>query len=127
MSKLLRHFGFRHHPFARKTPKDAILRHQGFDEALNRLRYSVDLDSIAVLVAESGCGKSLLLGVLAGEMQREGITTTVGRASCLGRSPSRSRPGPGRGRATPGLGQTASTDRGRSLCDASGDRRPRPH
>ena len=72
MSKLLRHFGFRHHPFARQTPKDAVFRHRGFDEAFGRLRYSIDLDSIAVLVAESGCGKSLLLGVLADEMQCDG-------------------------------------------------------
>jgi len=73
MSQILRHFGFRHHPFARHTPTDAVLRHRGFEEAFGRLRYSVELDSIAVLVAESGCGKSLLLGVLADEMQREGL------------------------------------------------------
>jgi type II secretory pathway predicted ATPase ExeA len=104
MSQLLRHFGFRHHPFARQTPKDAVLRHRGFEEAFGRLRYSVDLDSIAVLVAESGCGKSLLLGVLADEMQREGLCvhylahSTVGPfglvnalARKVGLSPSRSR------------------------------------
>lgn len=104
MSQLLRHFGFRHHPFARQTPKDGLLRHRGFEEAFGRLRYSVELDSIAVLVAESGCGKSLLLGVLADEMQREGLSihylahSTVGPfglinalARKVGLSPSRSR------------------------------------
>jgi len=104
MSPLLRHFGFRHHPFARQTPKDAVLRHRGFDEAFGRLRYSIELDSIAVLVAESGCGKSLLLGVLADQMQHEGLCvhylahSTVGPfglvnalARKVGLSPCRSR------------------------------------
>ncbi len=73
MTQLLDRFGFRRHPFARQTPQDAVLRHRGFDEAYSRLRYCVELDSIAVLVAESGCGKSLLLGVLADDLQRQGI------------------------------------------------------
>jgi type II secretory pathway predicted ATPase ExeA len=70
MSQLLHHFGFRYHPFARHTPKEALLHHRGFEEALGRLRFSVELDAIALLVAESGCGKSLLLGQLADELQQ---------------------------------------------------------
>jgi general secretion pathway protein A len=73
MSQLLSHYGFRHHPFGRQTPNDALLRHRGFEEALGRLRFCVELDSIAILIAESGCGKSLLLGQLADELQREGV------------------------------------------------------
>jgi type II secretory pathway predicted ATPase ExeA len=73
MNQLLSHYGFRHHPFARHTPADALYRHRGFEEALGRLRFCVELDSIATLLAESGCGKSLLLGQLADELQRDGV------------------------------------------------------
>jgi type II secretory pathway predicted ATPase ExeA len=72
MNHLLRHFGFRHHPFGRQTPAEALLHHDTFDEALHRLRYSVELDAVAMLVAESGCGKSLLMGQLADELGRDG-------------------------------------------------------
>ena len=72
MSQLLTHYGFSFHPFARQTPPEALLRHAGFEEALGRLRFCVELDAIPMLVAESGCGKSLLLGVLADELQRDG-------------------------------------------------------
>jgi type II secretory pathway predicted ATPase ExeA len=72
MTQLLSHYGFRHHPFGRQTSNDALLRHRGFEEALGRLRFCVELDSIAILIAESGCGKSLLLGQLADELQRDG-------------------------------------------------------
>lgn len=72
MSKLLSHFGFRHHPFGRQTCADALFRHAGFEEAYGRLRFTVELDAIAILIAESGCGKSLLLGQLADELQASG-------------------------------------------------------
>lgn len=72
MSQLLAHFGLKRHPFARSIPKEGMLRHRGFEEALGRLRFTVELDGIAVLVADAGCGKSLLLGELAGELQQDG-------------------------------------------------------
>jgi type II secretory pathway predicted ATPase ExeA len=72
MSQLLDHFGLKRHPFARSAAKDGLLRHRGFEEALGRLRFTVELDGIAILIAEAGCGKSLLLGELAGEQQRDG-------------------------------------------------------
>ena len=72
MSQLLTHYGFSIHPFARQTPPEALLRHAGFEEALGRVRFCVELDAIPMLVADSGCGKSLLLGVLADELQRDG-------------------------------------------------------
>jgi len=72
MSQLLAHFGFQHHPFGRQTCSDALLRHDSFEEALGRLRYSVELEAVALLVAEAGCGKSLLMGQLADELQQNG-------------------------------------------------------
>jgi type II secretory pathway predicted ATPase ExeA len=84
MNQLLRHFGFKHHPFGRQTPGEALLRHESFDEALGRLRYSVELDAVAMLVAESGCGKSLLMGQLADELVREGWTVHYFAHSTVG-------------------------------------------
>lgn len=74
MSQLLSHYGFRFHPFSRHTSPQALYAHRGFEEALGRLRFCVELDAIATLIAESGCGKSLLLGQLADELQRDNTT-----------------------------------------------------
>jgi type II secretory pathway predicted ATPase ExeA len=71
MSQLLAHFGFTHHPFGRATPSAAVLRHRGFEEAHRRMLFTLELDGIALLLAEPGCGKSLLLGELADRLQRD--------------------------------------------------------
>jgi len=89
MNRLLTHFGLAANPFQRNTPKEALYLHRGFEEALERLRLTVELDGIAALFAESGCGKSLLLGHLAEELQRQGWVvqyfahTTVGPFSLV--------------------------------------------
>jgi len=72
MNPLLGHYGLSHAPFARATPPEALVRHRGFEEARKRLAFTVELDAIATLVSEPGCGKSLLLGELADELQRSG-------------------------------------------------------
>jgi type II secretory pathway predicted ATPase ExeA len=69
---LVRHFRLTAHPFGRDAPKAALHHHRGFSEALERLRYTVEIDGISALVAEPGCGKSLLLGQLADELQKQG-------------------------------------------------------
>ena len=69
---LLRHFRLSLHPFGRDTAA-ALHRHRGFCEAVKRLRFTVELDDASVLVAEPGCGKSLLLGQLADELQKQGV------------------------------------------------------
>jgi type II secretory pathway predicted ATPase ExeA len=69
---LVRHFRLTHHPFGRDAPKAALHHHRGFSEALERLRFTVEIDGISALVAEPGCGKSLLLGQLADELQKQG-------------------------------------------------------
>lgn len=84
MNQLLRHFGFDHHPFGRQTPSAALLHHPSFDEALARLRYSVELDAVAMLVAEPGCGKSLALGQLADELQQQSWTVHYLAHSTIG-------------------------------------------
>ena len=67
---LIRHFRLTAHPFGRDAPKSALHRHPGFTEALERLRYTIEIDGVSALVAEPGCGKSLLLGLLADELQK---------------------------------------------------------
>jgi type II secretory pathway predicted ATPase ExeA len=70
--KLIEHYGLSANPFDRSAPPEAVFRHQGFAEALARLTFTVDLGLIALLLSEPGCGKSLLLGVLADELARLG-------------------------------------------------------
>lgn len=72
MNPLLGHYGLTTTPFTRATPPEALVHHRGFEEAHKRLGFTVELDAIATLVSEPGCGKSLLLGVLADELQRAG-------------------------------------------------------
>jgi MSHA biogenesis protein MshM len=72
-SSLLRHFRLTDHPFGRNAPKAGLHRHRGFAEALERLRFTVELDGISALVADPGCGKSILLGQLADELQKQGL------------------------------------------------------
>lgn len=69
MNQLLKFCGFAPHPFGRRTPKEAVYRHSGFDEALSRLEMSVDPETIPELVARPGSGKSPLLGELADRQQ----------------------------------------------------------
>jgi type II secretory pathway predicted ATPase ExeA len=70
---LLRHFRLTAHPFGRDSLKGAVHRHRGFNEALQRLRFTVEIDGASALVAEPGCGKSLLLGQLADELQKQNV------------------------------------------------------
>lgn len=70
---LVRHFRLTAHPFGRDAPRSAVHRHRGFAEALERLRFTVEIDGVSALIAESGCGKSLLLGQLADELQKQGL------------------------------------------------------
>jgi type II secretory pathway predicted ATPase ExeA len=58
MSFVEEHFKLHRHPFPQAAETAALLHHQGLKEALERLRFSVDRDGIALLSAESGCGKS---------------------------------------------------------------------
>jgi type II secretory pathway predicted ATPase ExeA len=69
---LIRHFRLTAHPFGRDAPKTALHRHRGFAEAFERLRYTIEIDGISALVADPGCGKSLLLGQLADDLQKQG-------------------------------------------------------
>jgi len=59
------YFGFSRSPFPRSAPESALLRHPGVEHTLSRLRFALDRDAIAMVVAESGCGKSTALSLFA--------------------------------------------------------------
>jgi type II secretory pathway predicted ATPase ExeA len=59
------HFGLTQPPFPKAASEAALLRHNGLQETLERLRFALARDTIALLVAESGCGKSTTLGLFA--------------------------------------------------------------
>jgi general secretion pathway protein A len=101
---LCRHFRLTENPFGKNASPSAVHLHRGFVEAKERIRFTIELDGASALVAESGCGKSLLLGHVAADHQKlKGVVhyfahATVGPfglinvlARKLGLSPRRSR------------------------------------
>lgn len=59
------HFGLTHAPFPKTASEAALLRHPALEATLERLRFALRRDTIASLVAESGCGKSTVLALFA--------------------------------------------------------------
>jgi len=59
------HFGLTQAPFPKTAADAALLRHPGLEEVLHGLRCALTRDTIALLVAESGCGKSTVLSLFA--------------------------------------------------------------
>ena len=59
------HFGLTYPPFPKAVSEAALLRHPALEEVLARLRFALHRDTIASLVAESGCGKSTVLALFA--------------------------------------------------------------
>jgi type II secretory pathway predicted ATPase ExeA len=62
---LQEHFGLRDVPFPRAADEGCLLRHPALLETIERLRFAVSRDSPALLVAESGCGKSTATALFA--------------------------------------------------------------
>jgi type II secretory pathway predicted ATPase ExeA len=69
MSLLEDHFKLHTAPFPQSAAPGALLRHQGVKDAHERLRFAVDRDAIALFSAESGCGKTTVLGLLCRELE----------------------------------------------------------
>ncbi len=68
MSLIEDHFKLHHPPFPQSAEAVALLHHQSLKDALERLRFALDRDGIALLTAESGCGKSTVLSCLAKDL-----------------------------------------------------------
>src|SRR5260370_7100813 len=59
------HFGLTQPPFPKAATELSLLRHSALQEILDKLRFALSRDTIALLVAESGCGKSTTLVLFA--------------------------------------------------------------
>lgn len=68
MSVIEDHFKLHRPPFPQSIEGPALLQHASLKEAIERLRFAVDRDGIALLTAESGCGKSTVLGCLGRDL-----------------------------------------------------------
>ena len=69
---LCRHYHLSENPFGRNAPTAALHQHAGFNEARQRLRFTIELEGLGALIGEPGCGKSLLLGAVSAEHQKHG-------------------------------------------------------
>jgi len=57
------HFKLARPPFPKAAGRDALLMTPGLERVIDRLRFAVGRDTIARLIAESGCGKSTALSL----------------------------------------------------------------
>jgi general secretion pathway protein A len=57
----LNHFDLTAHPFAEKPPIDWLLRDERIDQALARLKFFEQQGAIALIIGQTGLGKSSLL------------------------------------------------------------------
>lgn len=62
---LEQHFGLSRPPFPRAASDSSLLATPGLTQVLERLHFAIERDTIALLVAESGCGKSTALSRFA--------------------------------------------------------------
>jgi type II secretory pathway predicted ATPase ExeA len=69
MSLVEDHFKLHHPPFPQAVDKTGLLQHPSLKEAVERLRFALDRDAIALLTAESGCGKTTVLAHLTRELE----------------------------------------------------------
>ena len=84
MSLIEDHFKLHCAPFPQAANAAALLQHQGIKDALERLRFAVDRDGIALLSVESGCGKSTVLGCLSRELDPTNYHVVYTALSSLG-------------------------------------------
>jgi type II secretory pathway predicted ATPase ExeA len=68
MSIVEDHFKLHRPPFPQAVDKTAMFAHPSLKDAIERLRFALDRDAIAVLTAESGCGKTTTLAALVRDL-----------------------------------------------------------
>ncbi len=83
MSIIEDHFKLHRPPFSQTVEATALLHHQSLKDALDRLRFALDRDGIALLTAEAGCGKSTALGALARDLDSTAYLVVYASLSTL--------------------------------------------
>ena len=83
MSLVEDHFKLHHPPFPQAVDKVALLQHSTLKDAVERLRFALDRDAIALLTAESGCGKTTVLAHLARELDPTAYNVVYSSMSSL--------------------------------------------
>lgn len=83
MSLVEEHFKLHRPPFPQAAETSALLHHQSLKDALDRLRFAIERDGIALLSAESGCGKSTVLNCLARDLDPTGYLIVYSSLSSL--------------------------------------------
>jgi general secretion pathway protein A len=58
------YFKLRRQPFPKAATDKTLLRTEAIEHVIARLRFAISRDTIAMLIAESGCGKSTALSLL---------------------------------------------------------------
>lgn len=62
---LEQYFKLSRQPFPKAATKESLLMTQGLEHIINRLMFALSRQTIALLIADSGCGKSTALSVLS--------------------------------------------------------------
>ncbi len=84
MSIIEEHFKLHRSPFPQVAEPASILHYQGLKDAVERSRFAIDRDGIALVSAESGCGKSTVLGCLSRELDATAYLVVYSSLSSLG-------------------------------------------
>ena len=66
-----RFFEMEHTPFVRNVPADRLYTSKAIEEAIGRLKYTVDNKRFSVVMADPGCGKSTLMRMFVESLPKE--------------------------------------------------------
>ena len=64
-------FEMEHTPFVRNIPADRLYSSKAIEEAIGRLKYTVDNKRFSVVMADPGCGKSTLMRMFKERLPKE--------------------------------------------------------
>jgi type II secretory pathway predicted ATPase ExeA len=84
ISPIEEHFKLCRAPFPQVAETVAVFNSQRLRDAIDRLRFAIDRDGIALLTAEPGCGKSTALGCLVRELDPTAYNVVYAALSTLG-------------------------------------------
>jgi type II secretory pathway predicted ATPase ExeA len=84
MSLIEDHFTLTRPPFPQTAEAAALLTHGSLKDAVERVRFAIDRDGIALLTAEAGCGKSTVLGCLVRDLDATAYHVVYSAFATLG-------------------------------------------